>query len=288
MLGVLAAMLVLGAIATASASAKERLPEFGSCEAAPGHEGKYDDAGCILPGKKVYGKYAGGYEWHGGGLEGYNFEGGPIGPATFETTTGKSIQCSGGELYQLQIESSKTVGKILSIFYGCESEGQPCSSKFQGEGEISDEIQWLEGEGLKGELVVVSGRKTTTPTIGLTLTAFNQGGPLFTVVCQGSLGTVEIGGAGGKKAEKSKGNAVVSVISPMDQMVGAGEPTGGFTQTFAQTSGVQEPAGAEKGKAKSLQMFLSNENRWVQAGMATTFQDTPEGGSSPVEIKAVP
>jgi hypothetical protein len=280
-------MLVLGAGTAAGAWATERLPEFGSCEAAPGHEGKYADAGCTLPVAKVYGKYNGSYEWHTGGLEGYNFEGGKIGPATFETTSGRKIACSGGELYQLQIEGSTKVRKILSIFYGCEAEGQPCSSKFQSEGEISDEMQWLKGEAFKGELVYLSGKKTTTPTVGLTLTSFTQGAPLFTVVCEGSLGTVEIGGAGGKKTEKSKGNAVVSVISPIDQMVGEGEPTSAFTQTFAQTSGVQEPAGAEKGKAKSLQMYLGNENRWVQMGMGTTFQDTPEDGSPPVEIKAV-
>lgn len=57
------AALVFIASAAAGASAA-KLPEFGACEAVPSHEGKYADANCMLPVKKVYGKYTGGYEWY--------------------------------------------------------------------------------------------------------------------------------------------------------------------------------------------------------------------------------
>jgi hypothetical protein len=282
----LVAVFALGALTAAGASAK--LPEFGGCEAAPNHEGKYADAGCIEPGKKVYGKYAGGYEWNTEtqfeppyGLEGYNFDHGPIGPTTFETTSGKTITCTGGELGQLQILNSKDVRKILTIFEGCESEGQGCASKFEEAGRITDEVKWASGEGFKGELVYVSGKNTTTPTVGLTLTSANAGEPLFTVVCKGAIGTVEIGGAGGKKTEKSKGNTAISLISPVDEMATE------YTQTLAQAGGVQEPGAAEKGKPLSLQMFSGNDGKWVQLGLASTFQLFSEGGLGPVEIKAV-
>jgi len=295
----LAATFAIAAVGASAASAK--LPEFGGCEAAPTHEGKYADAGCVEPVKKVYGKYTGGYEWVTGaafeeyeGLEPYNFKNGAIGATTFETTGGTKIQCAGGELRELEIQGPKNVGEVVTIFEGCESEGKACAGKFERAGKISDEVRAAHGEGFKGELVYVSGRNTSTPTVGLTLTSFNAGEPLFTVVCEGSLGTVEIGGAGGKKTEKAKGNTVVSLIEPVDEMVGEGEEIGysknpaGFTQTFAQTGGVQEPAKAENGKAKSLQMFSGNENKWVQLGFASTFQLPPEEELEPVEIKAAP
>lgn len=288
MLGIcLVAALAFAAVAAAGASAK--LPEFGACEAVASHEGKYADANCTLPVKKVYGKYTGGYEWYteeqareGRGLTGYNFGGGQIGPTTFETTNGKTIQCSEGELQQLQIRGPKSVGEILIFLYGCESEGQVCSGEFEEYGSINDFQQWLEGEALKGELVDLAGRKTSTPTVGLTLTSFNAGTPLFTVVCEGSLGSVRIGGAGGKKTEKSKGNAVISLISPVDQM------TREYTQTFTQAAGVQEPATTEKGKPLSLQEYLSNESKWVGLGVASTFQDIAESRRVLTEIKATP
>lgn len=284
----LVAVVAFAAVATAGASAA-KLPEFGACEVAPSHEGKYADANCTLPVKKVYGKYTGGYEWYteaqargGRGLTGYNFGGGTIGAATFATTSGKTIQCSEGELYQLQIQGPKSVGKILTYFYGCESEGQVCTSEFSEYGSITDELAWIRGESLKGELVYVAGRKTSTPSVGLTLTSFNAGTPLFTVVCEGPIGSVTIGGAGGKKTEKPKGNTVISLISPVDQM------TKEYSQTFTQTEGVQEPATTEKGEPLSLQEYLSNESKWVGLGIASTFQDISERGALPTEIKATP
>ncbi len=57
----LVAMIAVVAAMAGSASAK--LPEWGKCEASATHEGKYADAGCTQPVKKVYGKYTGGYEW---------------------------------------------------------------------------------------------------------------------------------------------------------------------------------------------------------------------------------
>lgn len=288
--GVLAFCLVamLAIAATAATSASAALPEWGGCEASPTHEGKYADSSCIQPVTKVYKKYTGAYEWYAGaefhkghGIDGYNFEG-AIGPTTFEATNGKVIQCSGGQLHQLQITGPKSVGSIWTTFEGCESEGQPCEREFAtNEGEMSDQGEWADGEGFKGELVYVSGRGTLTPTIGLTLTAFNKGAPLFTVVCRGALGSVEIGGAGGRKEEKAKGNAVISLISPVDQMAIE------FAQTFTQAGGMQDPEAPQIGRAKVLQMLESNnEDKWFQMGLSSTWTYVSENERRPVEIKA--
>jgi hypothetical protein len=282
MLGIcMAAMLALAAATAAGASA-EKLPAWGTCEAAGGHEGKYADPGCIEPVKKIYGKYTGGYEWHPQ-ERAYDFESGLIGPTTFETTNGKKIACENGALEARQaVAAPNRVREMLVAFYGCESEGRVCSGKFEEAGRISNEIAWFQEQSIEGELVYLSGKDTTSPVVGLTLTTEVAGQPLFTVSCDGELGTVEIGGAGGKGAQKAKGNTAIGVVSPIDEM------TTEYTQTFKQTSGAQEPAAAEKGKAKSLQMFLSNENEWVQAGLASTFTYVAEPNAHPyIEIKAV-
>jgi hypothetical protein len=270
-------MVAVFAIAavTATGASAEKLPAWGQCEASETHEGKYADAGCTEPVKKVYGKTTGGYEWHP--LEGeYHFRNGEIGPTTFETTNGKKIQCAEGALEGRQrVEAPNRVSSMLVTFEGCESEGRECLG-------LTNLSNWLEEEAIEGKLVYLSGEGTTSPTVGLTLTTEVPGQPLYkTVACEGELGSVEIGGAGAKKAERPKGNAVIGVVSPVDVM------TTEYTQTFNQTAGVQEPMAAEKGKAKSLQMFLSNEFKWVQMGLTSTFAYFSERELPPIEIKAV-
>jgi hypothetical protein len=268
----LAALFAVAAVGATTASAKSTLPEWGKCELAETHEGLYGNSNCTDQVKPLYGKPAGDWEWHT--ASGYDFRSGTIGPTTFETTNGKSIHCSGGALEATQaVEAPNRMTKMLVEFHGCESGGRECF-------EFSNIGNWLEGEWIDGELVYLSGKGTANPTVGLTLTTKVAGQHLFKVVCEGELGSVEIGGLGGKKTEKAKGNAASGVISPIDQM------TETYRQTFAQTAGVQEPAPA-KGKAESLQMFLSNESRWVQMGLAATFTYFSEEELGPVEIKAV-
>jgi hypothetical protein len=273
------AVFAIAAVTAAGASA-EKLPAWGQCEASETHEGKYADPGCIEPVKKVYGKTTGGYEWHP--LEGrYHFRNGEIGPTTFETTNGKKIECPGGTLETQTVDAPNRVSEMLVTFEGCESEGRVCTSEFEAPGVISNHLNWLEEQAIEGEVVYLAGKGTTSPTVGLTLTTEVAGQHLFTVVCENELGSVEIGGAGGKKTERSKGNTVIGIVSPVDEM------TTEYTQTFDQTAGVQEPTAAEKGKAKSLQMFLSNEFKWVQMGLTSAFTYFSEEELPPIEIKAV-
>ena len=302
-------LFALAAIGATSASAKSTLPEWGGCGLArnletsePDHEGKYGNANCTDPVKPLYGKYDGEYEWYTGeqfelfpgfyGLAEYDFRNGGIGPTTFETTKGKKIQCAGGDLLQAHVATRKKSTKSVSFSKAANPNTSRAARRIiLAPGTITNELEWSHGEGFKGELVYLSGKKTANPKVGLTLKAYRKpgeetpyheiaSGALFTVICEGPLGSLEIGGAGGKKEEKSKGNTVVSLIEPVDQM------TTEYTETFAQTAGVQEPA-PEKGKLKTLQMFIGNENEWFQMGFASTFQLPPERGLGPIEIKAI-
>lgn len=60
----LIAAFAFAAVSASTASAAEKLPAWGKCEVETKHEGRYADAGCTQPVKKVYGKYTGGYEWY--------------------------------------------------------------------------------------------------------------------------------------------------------------------------------------------------------------------------------
>jgi hypothetical protein len=276
----LTALFALAALTATAASAKSTLPEWGTCEPAETHQGLYGNSNCTDQVKPLYGKPAGDWEWHP--LEGrYHFRNGEAGPTTFEATNGKRIQCPSGFLETQTVQAPNRMSEMLVAFEGCESAGQPCASEFEPPGVISNHLNWLEEQAIDGELVYLSGKGTASPTIGLTLTTEVAGQHLFTVVCAGELGDVEIGGAGAKKTEKSKGNTAVGVISPVDEM------TTHYTQTFAQTAGVQEPAPA-KGKPRSLQMLESNdEAKWFQMGLAATFTYTSEEELPPIELKAI-
>ena len=166
-------------------------------------------------------------------------------------------------------------------------EGKACHSpNSNGEEElISDSVQWSNEEAIKGTLVYVTGKGTSSPTVGLSLEPFRttklrkEEGfppePLFTVICQGELGSLEIGG------DKKGGNAVISLISPVDQMVDT------YTQTFTESAGIQDPAKPEKGGEKTLRTEF--QNLWEPIGLSSTFTDQSEDGAfQPVEIKAIP
>jgi hypothetical protein len=271
----LTALFALAALTATAASAKSTLPEWGKCELAETHEGLYGNSNCTDPVKPLFGKPAGEYEWHP--IEGpYHFRNGEIGPTTFETTNGKKIQCAEGALEGRQQVGGHRVTSMLVTFYGCESEGRECLG-------LTNLSNWEENEAMEGELVYLAGKGTASPTVGLTLTTEVKGQSLYkTVACDGELGSVSIGGEGGRKTEKAKGNAALGVVSPVDQMTEA------YTQTFAETAGVQEPAPA-KGKPKSLQVLESNEEggTWFQMGLAATFTYVSEAELGPIEIKAI-
>ena len=122
-------------------------------------------------------------------------------------------------------------------------------------------------EGSEARSSICLARAPHRPRSGLTLEPFRttkqrkEEGfppePLFTAICKGELGTVEIGG------DKKGGNAVISLISPVDQPVDEGEA---FTQTFTESAGIQDPAKPEKGGEKTLRTEF--QNLWNRSGSA--------------------
>jgi hypothetical protein len=294
MLGLcLLAVLAVSAVAAVSASAT--MPEWGGCEAKEG--GKYTDAACTE--KASHKKLEGKYEWytgtsfhHGYNANEYNMYP-EIGPTTFETTTGKAIECSGGG-GQLQADGAFNDGvptkanelkHIILTFTGCQEAGHECNSpeyEYEG-GVITNEVMAQDHEYLKGALVYLAGKGTADPTVGISLTGYEDKSSnidqkiLLTAICegQGSIGTVWLGGE--TKGKNGK-NTILSLVSPVDQM------TTDFTQTFDETAGIQEPSTLEGGQLRTLDEYVRG--GWERSGWSSTFNDLAEGGAPPIEIKA--
>jgi hypothetical protein len=311
-------VFVVSAVAAASASAA--LPEWGTCEAATRTEtwegnykvgvtwkGKYEDAACTNPnqpeGKPLTGqaqKEKGQYEWYTGlkFARVHKHETGifsehplnyemvvSLGETTFETTTaGKGITCSGG-YGEMEIGAqTDEVHDALLVFEGCkEAQGAKaeCSSQEFFNGTINDKYAYEEEKGFKGKLGFVAGKGGASPTVGLYLTGFEKEEKLFVVVCShGPLGTVWIGGT-----NKKGNNSVISLISPVDEMVGEGLPTTAFTQAFSESApGVQAPSKFETGGVLGLQEEV-NSGGFEPSAWSSTFADAPERQT---EIKAKP
>jgi hypothetical protein len=306
----LVAVLALGAVIASTASAG--LPEFGSCEYTA--RGKYTNEACT---ERAQHKGEGNYEWYTGkefGRPARHAEGNPpykmssvvyegeIGPATFETSSGKKLQCQSGrtemslenpetehlgdeesgELFELH-GSNKGVKGVLLAFTGCESEGKECHSFAGYEGEITNEegLIFQDGEYAIGTLGFIN---KATHEVGLSLTTIaktSKETPRLLIndaICEGSVGTVWLGGS------KTGGNSVISVIKPVDEM------TAEFEQVYGQSAaGLQSPASFEGKKEDTLRAYLSNQNIWEPLALSTTSNEHKAYGvQPPVEIKAEP
>ena len=250
------------------------------------------------------------------------------GPTTFETISGKKVECAAGNGAnpldsgnRMSLEAPTRVRRVLLSFNGCHEstedgeEGKECHSPDlpggpEFEGLITDYVQLLDNEAIKGKLVFVEGKGTETPSIGLSLTSFHKPGEVYEVekevenpetgeeevvfeqvtanghlleaVCTGEhgIGTVWLGG------NKKGKNAVISLITPVDEMVGEGESATAFSETFKGTNGIQEPSAREGGHEEILYETL--ENTTEKSAWNSLFTDPPEEGAPPIEIKARP
>lgn len=274
-----AAALTVSALAATAASAS--LPEWGGCEATPG--GKYANAECTVQLKGKARKEEGAYEWYTGknfgwlheretgkgtvGLDTFHFGEGEgvtynIGASTFEVSSGKKMTCAAGFIFfNLASADPKNVRHVLLKLVGCESEGQPCTSNFaEEEGQVTNEVQWNEGEGLTGHLGWVDKVKQE---VGLFITAFDtkseeveQRRLLFAACDAGgpeSVRNLEIGG------DKKGGNGIIALIGPVNTM------TTEYNLTYAQAGGVQDPSAFE-GKSGGLKGFT--EGKWLPLGLS--------------------
>jgi hypothetical protein len=292
----LLAMLALAAVTASAASAG--LPELGGCEATPVGHGKYSDPACTVKATGAAKKTEGAYEWYTGAnfawvndLEHHVAGGQPeqafevgIAATTFETTEGHKIECSGGTGHmRMNLEkSTKEVYDGVFDFEGCHEvggeEAECASPNYEGGAEINDYGE-TPAEGFHGTLGFLKGKGGSEPKVGLSLTSFRKYAPesktaevLMYAVCQGPLGTVWIGG------EKKGGNAVISLIEPVDTM------TENYTQTYAATTAGVQQWGSFEGKHNSVLdeyvLHSFEPSAWV-----TSFTDFDE---YPIEIKAKP
>jgi hypothetical protein len=301
------AACVAGLLAVGAGSASASLPEWGGCEATPAGHGKYSDPACTVKVTGAAKKTGGDYEWYTGADFGWVYERelkeqgakelghyhfgefyeDNVGPSTFETPAHKTMECSEGSIeFRLESASTKGVREVWFHLTGCQSEGHACASALAGPGEVTNEDQWYEEEADKGTIGFISGKGTSEPVVGISLTAFDTKSEkieqkrLLFADCSGGIGPLWVGG------EKKGGNAVIAMLSPVNQMVGKAEPHEAFSMSFNQTEGTQHPTVFEGKKPGGLQGDV--ENHWEPLGIAASVNLEPERGSPPIEIKATP
>ena len=305
MVGVcLVAMIAVVAVMAGSASAK--LPEWGKCEVSATHEGKYADAGCTQPVKKifkkVYGKYTGGYEWtplveatggnDGAYLEFSRFSSVEQAPVSIELASGYSITCGEGLLHETELllrDATSTTAPLFA-YGGCiNSEGQVCTTAGAANaGEIDDEGAFFKGlekepGSWTGKPTFIEGKHGSTPAVGIVYKTEESRGRFFQqIVCEGEAVHAFI--IGGDK----RGEELTTEIKPVNTM------THEYTAMLTQRGGVQLPEALEAHSTKPLEALVNGE-RWETVGIEATMVFPEAAIESPnnnppkeVELKATP
>ena len=297
-----AAVLAFAAFGGASAAyAKEKLPAWGKCEAAATHEGHYGDPNCVVPAKKVFGNYNGGYEWTplveatGGHDNGATLKfTGRIEveqtPVSIELASGYKITCGNGLAPETEIPlgDSTSAKAPLWNWGGCiNSEGHECTTAGAATAaEINDENYFFKGYRKEpgswtGKPEFISGKRGPTPTVG-EVYQIEPGGVFFgQIVCEGEA--VHAFTIGGEK----RGEQLTTQITPVNTM------TKSYTATLAQSAGVQGPAALEGHATKPLYAEV-NGNLRETVGIEGTMvfpevnTENPNPGAEEVELKATP
>jgi hypothetical protein len=301
MVGACLVMMIV-VVAAMAGSASARLPEWGKCEASATHEGKYADAGCTQPVKKVYGKYAGDYEWSPL-VEGTSGNAGAHlavprrshvvqAPVSIELKDGYSITCSTGLFPETEVPLRDATSTAAPDFAygGCiNSEGQECvTTGAANEGEINDENAWRKGfekepGSWTGKTAFIEGKRGATPAAGIVYKTEEPRGRFFQqIVCEGEA--VHAFVIGGDK----RGEELTTEIQPVNTM------TEEYTAILKQSGGVQLPEALEGRPTKPLEALVNGE-RWETIGIEATmvFQETVVERPNPfppeeVELKATP
>ncbi len=301
----LTAALALAAFGGASAAyAKEKLPAWGKCEASATHEGQYGDPNCVVPAKKVFGIYNGGYEWNPlvegeGGRDGAYLKFGFFSeveqktPVSIELASGYTITCGEGLLHQTEIPlSDATSARAPKFRFGdcVNSEGHYCVTAGAAyEGEIDDETEFEKGLAKEpgswtGKPTFISGKKGASPAVGMVYRAEEPRGRMWQqIVCEGeAVHAFVIGG-------KNRGEQLTTQITPVNTM------TESYTATLTQSGGVQGPAALEGHATKPPEAFVNGE-RWEPVGIEATMvfpksevePPNPFPPDEEVELKATP
>jgi hypothetical protein len=294
----IAAAVMVGATA-GGASAK--LPEWGQCEPTEsGTGGKYDNAVCTLPLKKVSGSYPGAYEWHPLSNEEhsalrYEEENGPqpVDEATITLANGEQIKCEGlVPETQIVLNGPHTITKAPYFeFGGCHTGEGECHSvdsvAFSG---IGSENAWRDGiedepGTWTGTTSFVEGKESPDPVVGIVYrTERPRERFLQQIVCEGQgIRGMAVGG-------KKSGEELTTEITPVNTM------SASFTADLRQSEGVQLPATLEGHRTKPVEVLV-NAERWETIGFEATmlFPEASLGFGSAynhkrheLELKATP
>ncbi len=287
------AALAFAAFGGASAAyAKEKLPAWGKCEPSATHEGHYGDPNCVVPAKKVFGKYNGGYEWtslaeatsgnDGAYLQFTRFSSVEQAPVSIELKSGYSITCSDGLLHEteLPLGDATSTGTPHFTYGGCiNSEGHLCTTAgAANEAEIADfASSW------KGKPTFIEDKRGSIPTVGIVYKTVESRGRFFQqIVCEGEAVHAFI--IGGDK----RGEELTTEIKPVNTM----SPE--YTAILKQSGGVQLPEALEGHPTKPLEALVNGQT-WETVGIEATMVFPETIVESPnhfppeeVELKATP
>lgn len=273
---VVTAVAVLSGAGASSASAIQ--PEIGKCEAAPG--GRFRDSGCTVPARKVHGTYNGSFEWVRWEQQANLEPAALVGGMKFQTAAGKKIECSSsGPATYMRFAGPSSVRTPYWELEGCQSEGQECESNLAStRGEINNFYAWFEEPAEEGGPIpgwdahLGSITRGDSPSVGISYTVRNGERAFEPIVCQGTVGTVWLGGTA-----KDGHDSFISTITPVNKM------TDEFTETFSESApGVQSPDKLVGRPKEALQALV--ENRWEPVAISGGFAEHVEGRE--LEIKA--
>jgi hypothetical protein len=266
--------VALGAVAATGASA---LPEFGQCYHKGAKGGKYTKANCVAKAKKnAAGEYLGEYEWKKVSeiaveKRFFTAKGGVGILFIYFNGEEEKVECT-SESATGEITGTKTIGKVLVKFFGCQIFGLKCSNTG-----VEGEVQVRPINGTLGWI-----NKSVSPRqVGISLQPTVKKGLFASFDCSG----IHINVGEGPKGETvypepGGGDSIISPIVPVNEM----SPT--FTQVFSAKAGKNQP---EKLEGKALDVLEAeiqisgNKSKWEAAGQEIENVTT---GVEPAEIKA--
>jgi hypothetical protein len=303
MLGLCAVAACAIAVAT-SASASAALPEWGKCVKVPvtikGKEhtkGKYANSNCTE-------KTGGEYEFLKGTAELPSTEfvnNMTSSEAVLETADGVQVKCT-GQSAKGHLSGTKEVSGVEVKFTGCQANllELKCENEFKFN-EETGKYEYVEGEiftrELKGKLGYISGKGTATPVVGLELEPEKKEGLFAFFGCGSKEGGAPIlfSNVGEKPGKEKGGDAIISPISPINQMGKETiqtykEKTKENTETheIEKEKGIQEPSAFENEKPAYLETQILDgfgEITWAKSGQEETAV-TKLVSEEELEIKA--
>jgi len=279
----LLALFALAAMIAGTASA-EKLPAWGQCvKTESGTGGKYADAGCIQPVKKVNGGLPGAYEWYparvspevGAGesllVNHIPAEEQPVSQTTIALADGYTITCEPlRETTEFDITGPHTTLSAPNLsFGGCRptspEAGVECGTTDRAEeAEITTWQEFYnyvqqEGPTWHGTLTYFEGKRSSDPTVGYVFKTSPKKERFFQqLICEG--GPVETMVIGGHKG----GEELAMQVSPVNAM------SASHTLKMSQSGGVGQPASFEGHPAKPLEAQI-NAGNWQPIGFETTM-----------------